>query len=246
MNLGSGAIRWTQTFTPQDNFIIGCYRLQGRGANCPTEVGGDYDVGDSPILVSLPDHHRLLLVGQKSSQVWALDPDRGGAVVWTRRLSQGGSLGGVEFGPATDGRTLYVGISDIFPRQAARPGLTAFNVPDGRILWQKPSPSLPCRWLNEYCNPAISQAVTAVPGVALAGAMNGRLRAYSTADGTVLWEFDAGGGPFATVGERPALGGVLDGAGPVVANGMMYVNSGYAGRSDAGGTVLMAFSVDGR
>jgi polyvinyl alcohol dehydrogenase (cytochrome) len=250
MNLASGAIRWTRKLTPEDNYIIGCYRLIGRGANCPTEVGGDYDVGDSPILVSLADGHRLLLVGQKSSQVWALDPDRGGAVVWTQRLSPGGSLGGVEFGPASDGRSLYVGISDIFlrpgAREDARPGLTAFNVTDSRIVWQKPSPRLPCRWSNEYCNPAISQAVSVIPGVVFAGAMNGRLRAYSTADGSVLWDFDAGGGPFATLSGRPGLGGVLDAAGPVVANGMVYVNSGYAGRSETGGTLLMAFSVDGR
>ena len=195
IDMASGAIRWKQKLTPQDNYIIGCYAIERRSANCPTELGGDYDVGDSPILQTLPGGKRLLLVGQKSSQVWrstrtaagswcgpsacpAFDPDSGGKLVWTKRLSLGGSLGGVEFGPASDGRRLYVGISDIFMRQAARPGVTAFEIRDGRIAWQTPSPSLPCHWTGPYCSPAISQALTVVPGVVFAGAMNGRLRAY--------------------------------------------------------------------
>ncbi len=245
IDMATGAIRWSQKLTPKDNYIIGCYKGQRRGANCPSETGGDYDVGDSPILQTLPGGKRLLLVGQKSSQVWAFDPDNGGRLVWTKRLSVGGSLGGVEFGPANDGERLYVGIADIFMRRAARPGVTAFEITDGRIDWQTPSPPLPCRWNNPYCDPAISQALTAIPGVVFAGAMNGRLRAYSADKGAVLWEFDTGGS-FPTLSGRQAQGGVLDAAGPVAADGMVYVHSGYAGRSGSSGTVLLAFSVDGK
>ena len=51
------------------------------------------------------------------------------------------------------------------------------------------------------------------------------------------------------------FGGVMDGAGPTIAGGMVYVHSGYAGRSratagrnmrNADGNVLMAFSIDGK
>jgi polyvinyl alcohol dehydrogenase (cytochrome) len=97
--------------------------------------------------------------------------------------------------------------------------------------------------------------VSAIPGIVFAGAYDGHFRAYRTSDGRVVWDFDAGGKPIPVVGGRTAFGGVFDGAGPTVAGGMVYVHSGYAGRSGASGgadltgtdgNVLMAFSVDGK
>jgi polyvinyl alcohol dehydrogenase (cytochrome) len=85
-----------------------------------------------------------------------------------------------------------------------------------------------------------------MPGVVFAGSMDGRLRAFDAADGHILWTFDTGGQPVPTVDGKTGQGGVLDGAGPTIAGGMVYVNSGYQGRSGTPGSVLMAFSVDGR
>jgi polyvinyl alcohol dehydrogenase (cytochrome) len=84
--------------------------------------------------------------------------------------------------------------------------------------------------------------------------MDGRFRAYSTRDGKVLWEFDTANEPFTTVAGKQAYGGVMDGAGATIAGGMVYVHSGYAGRSTQRandlsgreGNVLIAFSVDGK
>jgi polyvinyl alcohol dehydrogenase (cytochrome) len=50
---------------------------------------------------------------------------------------------------------------------------------------------------------------------------------------------------YTTVNGQPATGGSLDGPGPVIAGGILYVNSGYAQFGGAPGNVLLAFSVDG-
>jgi len=165
-------------------------------------------------------------------------------VIWEKRLSPGGPLGGSEWGHAVDERSIYVGISDIYVHNGAKPQLTALNIEDGGLVWTKPLDQRPCRWSNVYCSPGISMAVTAIPGVVFAGAMDGNLSAYSTDDGKVLWSVDTGASFATTTGAR-ADGGALDAAGPVVAGGMLYVHSGYWGRTGPG-SVLLAFSVDGR
>lgn len=244
MDLKTGAIRWSKPLAKGDNYIIGCEGAAKR-ANCPTPAGPDYDFGATPILRTLKGGKQVLLAGQKSSQVYALDPDRKGEVIWTHRLSQGGPLGGVEFGPAADADTFYVGIADIFtPAKPAR-GLFAFRIADGEQLWSTPSPEVECAWKNPFCAGSLSQAVSAMPGAVFAGAMDGHFRAYDAKTGKIVWDFDTAR-PVKSVSGREAKGGVMDGAGPTIAGGMVYVNSGYQGRSGTPGIVLMAFSVDGR
>jgi polyvinyl alcohol dehydrogenase (cytochrome) len=246
MDLKTGDIRWAHQLTKGDNYIIGCSGARRR-ANCPTVVGPDYDFGASPILHTLPGGRQLILLGQKSSEVYALDPDAQGALVWKHRLSSGGSLGGIEFSIVADTANVYAPVADIFSAtKDPKPGISAFRIADGKHLWTTPSPALPCHWQTRYCHPALSQAASAIPGAVFAGAMNGRFRAYSAKTGKVIWEYDTGGSEVTTVSGRPARGSVMDGAGPTIANGMVYVTSGYQGRSGTPGQVLMAFSIDGK
>jgi len=244
MDLKTGAIRWSKRLAEGDNYIIGCDGPAPR-ANCPKPGGPDYDFGVSPILKTLPSGKQILLAGQKSAQVYGLDPDARGAILWQQRLSNGGPLGGVEFGMAADGNTLYAPISDIFVKGKPARGLYAFSIADGKPLWSAPSPVVTCAWKYPFCSGALSQAVSAMPGVVFAGAMDGRFRAYDAKSGKIVWEVDTGQ-KVATVSGKEAVGGVMDGAGPTIANGVVYVNSGYQGRSGVPGIVLMAFSVDGR
>ena len=244
LDMKTGAVRWTNQLTRGDNYINGCDGSAPR-ANCPSPVGSDYDFGVSPVLATLMGGRQLILVGQKSSQVYALDPDAQGKVVWEHRLSLGGPLGGVEFGPASDGQTYFVGVSDIYVAKPT-PGVYAFRITDGALKWSAPSEMVACVWKNPFCTGAISQAISAMPGVVFAGAMNGHFRAYDSATGKVVWDFDTAAAPVATVSGKTAQGGVMDGAGPTIADGMVYVSSGYQVRSGSPGIVLMAFSVDGR
>ena len=77
------------------------------------------------------------------------------------------------------------------------------------------------------------------------GALDGHLRAYSSQTGEVLWDFNTAQN-FPTVNGFPAHGGSLNGPGPVVARGVLYVNSGYSRFGEAPGNVLLAFTVDGK
>jgi polyvinyl alcohol dehydrogenase (cytochrome) len=244
LDLKTGAFRWIRQLAKSDNYIIGCYG-QNRRANCPQEVGPDHDFGASPILHTLPGGKQLILAGQKSAELYALDPDAKGAVVWKQRPGFGGPLGGIEFSIAADRTTVYAPVVDLFTNQG-KPGLYAFNIADGAPKWSARSPSQACRWKNTYCHPGLSQAVSVIPGAVFAAAMNGRFRAYDTATGKVIWEFDTAAQPYKALSGREATGGVMDGAGPTIVDGMVYVTTGYQGRSGVPGLVLLAFSVDGK
>ena len=90
---------------------------------------------------------------------------------------------------------------------------------------------------------AQSAAITVIPGVVFSGATNGVMRAYATGDGQVIWEYNTAR-PFTTVNGVAAKGGTLNGPGPVVAGGMLFMNSGYADLGfGTGGNVLLAFGV---
>ena len=88
-------------------------------------------------------------------------------------------------------------------------------------------------------------APTLIPGVVFTGGLDGYIRAYSTKDGSRLWEFDTTG-EFETVNGVPGQGGAIDGPGPVIANGMLFVNSGYGMFGQMPGNLLLAFGVKNR
>lgn len=253
----TGRISWQRQLTKDDNYIDGCWPRADRaiGVHCPSPLGPDFSIGASPILYSLNGGGELLLIGQKSGQVYALDPAKQGAIRWERRLSGGSALGGIEFGMAADADRLYVGVSDLVAGPTGKPGMWALDPRDGSVVWNTPSVRRPtCRWTSHWCHGAISQAVSAIPGIVFAGSYDGHFRAYDAATGKVVWDTDTGSTPFAALGGKSAYGGVMDGAGPTIAGGMVYVHSGYAGRSAegagrnlaTGGNVLLAYSVDGR
>ena len=103
-------------------------------------------------------------------------------------------------------------------------------------------PPIPCA-VSGHCSPAQSAAVTAIPGVVFSGSMDGHLRAYAAEDGKILWDMNTMR-PFETVNGVPGKGGSMDGPGPVVVNGMVFVNSGYSRFGGEPGNVLLAFGVE--
>jgi polyvinyl alcohol dehydrogenase (cytochrome) len=250
MDLDSGEILWARQMTPDDAWNAAC-RLQDT-TNCPDLDAPDFDFGASPIIVNLADGQRLLVAGQKSGIVHALDPDRNGALVWQTRVGQGGSMGGVQWGSAIDDENIYVSVSDIrripvqhaWATEADREiggGMYALRLSDGERVWYTP----PARCDDRpRCAPAQPGAVTAIEGVAFSGAMDGILRGYSTVDGSVIFELDTVRS-YETVNGVRAQGGALDGAGPTIAGGMMYVNSGYPNGGGMPGNVMIALSVNG-
>jgi polyvinyl alcohol dehydrogenase (cytochrome) len=249
--LATGRIVWSKQTTPGDVFNTSCMTDR---ENCPKEDGPDYDFGSSAILVARPDGRDLLLAGQKSGIVYALDPERNGEILWQVRVGQGSSIGGVQWGMASDGQRVYAAVSDVGRTRPTDPldvrrfildphaggGLTALRIVDGSKAWYVAA--APCSAeAASGCSPAQPAAVTAIPGVVFSGSLDGHLRAFSAESGAILWDFDTVR-DFHTVNGVKAKGGAMDGPGAVVVNGMVLVNSGYARFGGIPGNVLLAFA----
>jgi polyvinyl alcohol dehydrogenase (cytochrome) len=254
LRMSTGEILWSKQFTAKDAWNSSC-QLQGK-VNCPDSEGPDFDFASSAILVSLSNGKRALLLGQKSAVVYAVDPDQRGKILWQARIGKGGTVGGIEWGSATDGRNIYVALSDVAFEVDRKPGsndrsynldpnkgggLFAFRVDNGERMWQTPPPGCGDR---RPCSPAQSAAVTAIPGVVWSGAADGHLRGYSTSDGKIVWDYDTAR-EYPTVNGVAGRGGAMDVAGPVVAGGMLFAISGYPARGGLPGNVLLAFGLDG-
>jgi polyvinyl alcohol dehydrogenase (cytochrome) len=243
IDANSGKIVWGRKLLEGDRWNVGC--VTGDKLNCPKGEGPDFDFGSSPILQTLANGNRVLLAGQKSGVLHFLDPDRQGAVIRQVRIGKGGVLGGIEWGPGADKERIFVAISDLdFKMPEAGGGLTAVQIATGEKVWHVPAPKPACLG-QKGCSAAQPSAVTVIPNVVFAGSLDGHLRAYSTDQGKLLWDFDTRK-PFPTVNHVAAQGGSMNGAGPTVAGGMLFVNSGYGFFGGAPGNVLLAFSVDGR
>ena len=236
LDLDTGAIRWMRQMTPGDVYVSSC---RAGNPNCPETNGPDFDFGSPPVLARA-DGRDMLVIGQKSGMAFALDPAHDGEVMWEYRAGQGGVLGGIEWGAAVDGENAYFAVSDI---QSPKPGgIHAVRLATGQRAWLTPPPTPICGTART-CNGAQSAAVTGIPGVVFSGSNDGALRAYETKTGAIVWEFDTNK-DFTTINGVSAKGASLIGPGPVVAGGMVYVNSGYGAFGGRPGNVLLAFGVD--
>lgn len=233
MNLDSGEILWSVQDTPNDTWLARCDGQQ-KGENCPKELGPDHDFGSPPILKTLANGKTILVAGQKSGNVWAHDPDHKGAVLWrTALVSNTTEFGGkIVWGGAADDQNAYFGLGP--------GGIGAVQLRDGERKWftaLAPAPAL-------AAHPGQEGPLTAIPGAVLSGGWDGILRALSTADGHVIWEYNTVQ-DFKTVNGVAANGGSMGAAGPVVAGRALFVPSGYIGvRNGMPGNVLLAFSAE--
>jgi polyvinyl alcohol dehydrogenase (cytochrome) len=233
-DLGDGKLRWVKQLS-----------VPGRVASS--------GFSSAPILRTLSSGNEILLAGQNSGLVYGLDPDHGGDILWQARLgapapagegptvgpapAAGAERGGAAWGSAADHRSLFVALSG----RLAQPGNTsgslwALDPKTGIARWHTPAPTPPCAWSEGPCSHAQSQAVTVMPGGVFSGSLDGHLRAYSTIDGKILWDFDTAKS-FQTQNGVRAGGGPLDDGGATIVNGVVYINS---------GNTLLAFSVDGK
>jgi polyvinyl alcohol dehydrogenase (cytochrome) len=238
-DLESGSMKWSKQLT-EDAWNASCGRPDK--PSCPANPDRDVDIGASPILKTLPGGKDILLVGQKSGVVFALDPDRRGEIVWQKQISKGGGIGGIQWGIAADDDQVYAPISDIIPGPGG--GLFALKIATGEQAWYVPPAEPACKG-KRGCSPAQLAAATLLPGVVFSGSMDGHLRAHSTKDGALIWDLDTVR-DFDTVNGVKAHGGSLNVSGPAIADGMLFVNSGYNVMIGMPGNVLLALSVDGK
>jgi polyvinyl alcohol dehydrogenase (cytochrome) len=240
MDLKTGVIRWKHQMTGDDNFISACGPTR-RSENCPTKVGPDVDFGAAPILKTVGGKD-VLLAGQKSGVVWGLDPTDG-KILWNRKVSLGSAGGGVIWGMAADDANVYAAAAD---RQG---GLNALDIVTGDLRWSvKLDPQPKCGWQGR-CSGGYGSPPTVIPGVVFAGASDGHLRAFDVKSGQKVWDFDTGGQTYKTInGVDKQRGGPIESYGPTIANGHLYIISGYNGAGGGGWSdnVLLAFTKDGK
>lgn len=247
-DMDSGEKIWISQQTRGDAWNVGCLSdYTTNDANCPEENGPDFDFAASPILVDLGDGDDILVAGQKSGAAMGLDPQTG-RTLWRTQVGRGGVQGGVHFGMAAEGSTVYVPISDMaYPEDKTRyrfttpprPGMFAIDARNGDMIWENIADDV-CGDL-QFCDPGISQAVTAIPGAVIAGHMDGRLRIYARESGKVVWETNTLR-EYETVSGAVARGGSFGGGGPMVAEGKLFVNSGYGIYFHMPGNVLLVFA----
>jgi polyvinyl alcohol dehydrogenase (cytochrome) len=245
MDLKTGAHKWVQQTVPSDIWLMQCESQAGGkaktvNANCPDEEGPDFDFSAAPLLTRTAAGRNLLVVPQKSGVLWALDPDKQGAVVWQYRYGRGSGMGG-QWGAAADGVNAYIGTGDgLSPNPG---GMHAVNLETGERAWYVAPQQKLCAAADRRCSSSQAGAISAIPGVVFSAAGDGGLRAYSSKDGAIVWTFDTNRA-FQTVNGVPGNGGTMDASGAVVAGGVLYVNSGYNSIVGRGGNVLLAFKVE--
>jgi polyvinyl alcohol dehydrogenase (cytochrome) len=218
----TGRIKWANRVDQYDAWTVACLS-NPPGPNCPNPAGPDYDFGSGPNLIG-----SIVGVGQKSGIYWAFNANSG-AAVWKTAVGPGGTLGGIEWGTATDGRRIYVAIANNSHKSytLANGGPTidwgswaALDARTGRILWQVADPT------PGAIDPG---AVSVANGVMYAGSYSGAMYALNAASGAVLWSFGSGGS---------VIGG------PSIVDGTLFWGSGYRRISPGiGNNQLYAFSL---
>ena len=233
-DLTTGTIKWIKQVTAED--VFGC---RAGSANCGAKSGADADLGTPPMLATSSAGRDIIVIGQKSGMTYAIDPDKEGALLWQYHAGEGSIWGGIQWGAAVDGDRAYFPVSDI--RTPKPGGLHAVGLTTGERAWYAAPPPLTCG-SGAGCNAALISAPTLIPGVLFSGSNDGALRAHSTKDGSIIWEFDTNR-EFETLNGVHAGGGAIQGPGPTVVGGMLYLNSGYGDHLGRPGNVLLAFEV---
>jgi polyvinyl alcohol dehydrogenase (cytochrome) len=263
VDLGTGAQKWVFQAVAGDAWNASCL---GGGASCPKENGPDFDFGASVILLERKQGD-LLLAGQKSGEVFALDPDRGGAVVWRRRVGAGSTNGGIHHGMASDGERVYVPVNDPerkVPGYVPQPGVYALAVDDGKLLWSHAvqrgcafdPADAPLVGLAEMSKgrtdrspwPACgyyyghSAAAVFAGGVVYAGALDGKLRLLDADDGSLLRVIDTAQ-PYQASNGVEGHGGAIDVGGVIVDDDQVFVLSGYGMFGQMPGNMLLVYGL---
>jgi polyvinyl alcohol dehydrogenase (cytochrome) len=254
-DLADGSIKWSHQATANDIFVVGC-QPGSKGKNCvpaSETVYRDVDFGASTILATKPDGKEIVLAGQKSGTVWAMDPDNG-KVVWRTDLGTGGAMGGVHWGIAADDTHVYAPISNAgraipnepsFDPNAIKPGIYALNLQTGKIDWSfhtAPDCGGDRRKFMPRCGSlyGMSGAPTIIGDYVVTGGLDGYLYALDRKTGALVWKYDTARA-FEALNGVAGNGGTIDNASIIASNGLLIVNSGYGLFSQGAGNVMLAF-----
>ena len=259
ISLADGKINWSHQATANDIYIGGCSptgapRAGSTRLNCVPQIETvyrDVDFGASTIIAKTASGRDMVLGGQKSGTVWAMDPDTG-KVIWRTDLGNGGPGGGVHWGIAADDTHVYAPISlpgPDLPGQkvpaSIKHGIYAVNLESGKIDWAfhtQPGCSEEARKFVPRCDTAfgLSGAPTVVGNRVVVGGLNGMLYVLDKTTGKLVWSYDTARS-YTGIGGIAGNGAAIDNASIVAVNGLLIVNSGYGVFGVGPGNVMLAF-----
>src|SRR5581483_552173 len=172
LDLDSGKVRWVFQAEPNDATLGGC-GASNKSEACPEHPGPDWDFGASPVLKTLPSGHDLILAPNKSGVVFALDPDRQGAVVWKTDLSENRPRRATNlvWGGSADQHNFYVGL--------VTGSISALQIATAEKIWTT-------RLASPESRASYAAANSAIPGAVFIGGTDGKLHALASADGREL------------------------------------------------------------
>ncbi|MEX1257730.1 MAG: PQQ-binding-like beta-propeller repeat protein [Gemmatimonadota bacterium] len=245
LDIETGEALWIFQSVANDVWNMACGARPG--PNCPSadqSILRDWDFGGSAILIALADGRELLLAGQKSGHLWALNPDDG-SVVWERRVGEGGALGGNHWGIAVDGERVFLPISDPGAGANRMPGMYAFGIATGAPVWEhRLSPDCPPERAERVpgCQARFGLSATplVVDGAVISAGIDGRLYIFDGESGETLFQFDTAR-PFEAINGVEGHGGSIDAHSIAAGAGMVFIGSGYGSFSQPPGNVLLGF-----
>ncbi len=222
------------------------YKCDGKPVgNCPSPQGPDHDFSSPPLMQTMADGKDILVSGSKSGMVWAFDPANKGKILWSVAVGKGSSSDPI-WGSAADQDKVYVGTPSAALTEGKEGGFSGIELKTGKIVWHTESPAQMCGWGAAGCRHVQTAAVTLIPGVAFSGSIDGHLRAYDTANGKILWDFDDVQ-TWDAVNGVEAFGGNLDGSPQIVSGGTLFLNAGNSALSSPRhGDAVLAITVDGK
>lgn len=195
LDLDSGRIVWSNHLGGYDTWVLACDLPPPSGPdNCPKIAGPDSDFGEAPMMLTVPNKDAksqwldIVVAGQKSGFVWALERDHGKRV-WDAVAGPGGTLGGASWGSATDGDRVYTSIInneglnftlDPSSRVINAGGWVAMDASTGEILWSVATPNA------SYPLGPVTVANGVLLGTSL-GVPNGAMHALDAKTGAILW-----------------------------------------------------------
>lgn len=263
IDLDTGKQAWVFQAMKSDIWNMACndYDLPKSGPNCArlfgtgpgTNEGRDFDFGGTPVLVRNVNGRDIVVDGQKSGHVWALDAATG-KVLWSQRPSWGSALGGIHWGIASDGKQVFAAVADSIPAAdhptESKPGLYAFRLSDGKPTWSHPSkPDCAGERGKAVVACEIKHGFSAAPlvidGQVVAGTLDGKLLVLDGKTGAVLRTVDTVR-DIPTTDGIPGKGGSIDSHAVSAGNGMVFVTSGYGAFGQTPGNVLIALKPKGK
>lgn len=240
LNMTTGAIVWSDRLASTDDWNVACFSSGIAAANCPPGAGPDYDFGSGVNVFTIQTssgRRTIVGAGQKSGVYSAFDPDTG-SLLWATQVGPGSSLGGVEWGSATDGQRIYVGVGNLYGiPYALQPSgkidyagsWSALDPATGQILWQTADPN----GAIDLGPMTVANGLVYVPSMA-GGSSSPNMFALNAATGAIKWSFASGGSVI---------------AGASIAYDTIYWGSGYSNLplpGFTGNNKLYAFSLGGQ